>query len=92
MTAAGTILIAKETHALVCDEFVCEEKDPIDAKGFDSPIATYQVIGPGESFEQGRIYKKEKKGFSLSLDLDAIDESERQEIIEYLRIAGSSLK
>ena len=88
---SGMILIAKETYALICDDIECVEKESIEAKGFDRPVPTYQVIGPNTSFKEGGQIKEERDGFSISLDPSAIDEGQRQEILEYLRSAISIL-
>ena len=88
---SGMILITKETYALICDDIECVEKESIEAKGFDRPVPTYQVIGPNTSFKEGGQIKEERDGFSISLDPSAIDEGQRQEILEYLRSAISIL-
>lgn len=90
--APGTVLIAKETYALVSDKIACVEKEPINAKGFDQPVPAFQALGPLTHIKEDQCIEKSRDGFSISLDPKAIDENGRQEIIEYLRLAISSLR
>jgi len=90
--APGTILIAEETYSLVSDDIACVTKAPINAKGFNHPIPAYQAVGPKTHIKEGQCIEKSLDGFSFSLDPNAIKEDERQDILECLRIAISSLR
>jgi len=90
--APGTVLIAQETYALVSDKITCIAKDPIDAKGFDHPIPAYQALGAKDYVAEDQCIEESRDGFSISLDPKKIDEKDRQEILEYLRTAISSLR
>ncbi len=89
--APGTILIAKETYALIRDQIACVAKEPVDAKGFDRPVPAFQVIGPSSRLKVGNQIKEERDGFSISLNPDAVSDEQRKEILECLRMAMTSL-
>ena len=76
-SAAGVdqILISEETYTLIRDQVACTRKDAIQVKGIAHPVQTYEVRNLYSALdEEGRTLEAEHKGFSLTLDLDQIDE------------------
>ena len=62
---------------------VVEEQAPIKVKGFARPVRNYKVVGAyDELVEQGRIYRKEKDGIRLEVNLDKQDKAAAIGIIE----------
>ena len=49
----GGILLSFETYALVKDNVRCEERGHVRVKGIAEPVATYALVGPSQSPEQG---------------------------------------
>lgn len=91
----GEILIAQETWLLVRDTFECVAKEPIQVKGFDRPVLTYQVIGPrgaaGAAGAPARLANS-RPGFSLVLDPAAVNVEDRAGIVEQLQAAIDRLR
>ncbi len=72
----GGILMAHETYSLVKDIVVAEEQAPLNVKGFAKPVRSYKVVGAyDELVEQGRIFRKEKEGIRLEVNLDKQDKA-----------------
>jgi adenylate cyclase len=88
----GEILISRETHALVADDFECVPKDPINAKGFPEPVPVFQVVARWPEGKCDATMNSEKPGFSLTLDAEAIQDADREEVIASLRAAISKLR
>jgi PAS domain S-box-containing protein len=79
----GGILLAHETCSLVKGIVVAEEQTPIKVKGFARPVRNYKVVGAyDELVEQGRIYRKEKEGIRLEVNLDKQDKAAAIGIVE----------
>jgi len=69
------ILISHETYALIKNKVVCEKKEEIKVKGIAHPVQTYQVVDTHERLvEQKSELKEEMEGFSLSVDLNKVNE------------------
>ena len=70
----GGILMAHETYSLVKDIVVADEQSPLTVKGFAKPVRSYKVVGAyDELVEQGRIFRREKEGIRLEVNLDKQD-------------------
>ncbi len=70
----GGILMAHETYSLVKDIVVADEQAPLTVKGFAKPVRNYKVVGAyDELVEQGRIFRREKEGIRLEVNLDKQD-------------------
>ncbi len=70
----GGILMAHETYSLVKDIVVADEQAPLTVKGFAKPVRSYKVVGAyDELVEQGRIFRREKEGIRLEVNLDKQD-------------------
>ena len=74
------------------ETFECIAKEPINAKGFSEPVPAFQVVGRFPEGSQEVSFQEEKPGFSLALDADMIQESDREEVIASLRAAISKLR
>jgi len=82
----GGILISYETYALVKNAIRCEERGRVQVKGIAYPVATYQVMEPGNGAEQERAsIEEEDRHVRIDLDLDQITEEERQAAIGVLQ-------
>lgn len=79
----GGILIASETYALVKDNILAEEQEPITAKGFALPVRVYKVIGIYDDLEQqGRIIREQQDGVKVLIDLSDKDSKKAIPVIE----------
>ncbi len=79
----GGILMAHETHALVKDTVMAEERDTLTVKGFARPVRTYNVVGLYDDLaEQGRIIRRDEDGLRIHLDLDKKDKASAIQAIE----------
>ncbi len=76
---AGGILLAHETWSLTRDVIAADERDPIMVKGFSRPVRNYAVRGfHGEAEMDARVFRRERPGFGLNLDLDRLAEADRE--------------
>jgi adenylate cyclase len=74
----GSILISKDTWALVQDEIVADARVPLHAKGFPEPIETYSVRGEARADETTRkVFQWERLGMRVLIDLDRLPTAER---------------
>jgi adenylate cyclase len=74
----GGILISKETYALVKDDVVAVEQQPLMAKGFAEPISAYAVREEAESPTAARkVFQWERLGMRVLIDLDRLPSAER---------------
>ena len=73
-----SILISKDTWALVQDEIVADARVPLHAKGFPEPIETYSVRGEARADETTRkVFQWERLGMRVLIDLDRLPTAER---------------
>ena len=88
----GGILISYETYALIKDWIHCEPQEPVTAKGFSQPIATFRVV---DTFERlGRksdVVRAELLNLHLDMDAGAMSQAEREEAQAALRRALEQL-
>ena len=89
----GGILLAAETYALVKDWLSVEEGESIEVKGFTKPIRTYSVAGIYEiDPSRFKLIHHEGEGFSLTVDLNRIEQPARENAIKALRSVLSELE
>jgi len=89
----GSILISFETHALVKDQVLCEERGQIEVRGMPYPVATYEAIGLREGLHDDaqRRAREEPPRVRLDLDLDAMSDEERRAAAKLLQQALAQL-
>jgi adenylate cyclase len=74
----GGILISSETYALVRDEIVAAEQEPLRVKGFAEPIEAYAVQEEAEVQSTARkVFQWERLGMRVLIDLDRLPSAER---------------
>lgn len=80
------ILIAEDTYKIVKDSYMCAPKDPIDLKGINAPVKTWQVMEKykADKAEYQQWFDYEYKGFHLLLNLDEVQNFEYSELINIL--------
>lgn len=89
----GEILISHETWALCKDAIMCRDKGDIKVKGFSHTIKVYQVVdfrrdlGKNQSF-----FEHTTDGFSMHLDLDKIQNFDKEQVLQSLEKAAEKLK
>lgn len=84
----GGILVAHETYALIKDRVHCEPQQPIHAKGFSEPVATYRVVDTHERLErQSDVVRAELGNLHLEMNAGAMSASERSEAEATLQAA-----
>ena len=77
-SAAGVdqILISEETYTLIRDQVACAKKEQIQVKGIAHPVQTYEVRDLYSALdEEGRTIEEQSNGFSLTLDLDRVEDA-----------------
>ena len=81
----GEILISHSTYLMVKDVIRCEDRGEIRVKGFREPIQIYQVKDFRKTLDRNRgqvDYTTE--GFSLSMDIDAINNYDEKKVLTAL--------
>lgn len=74
----GGILISKETWALVRDDILADEREPLLVKGFPEPIEAFSVRGEAHGEETTRkVFQWERLGMRVLIDLDRLPSAER---------------
>ena len=90
---AGEILISHETYSLIKDVILCRDKGQIQVKGFSRPVQTYQVVdfrrdlGAASSFVEHEL-----QGFSMYLDLNSVQNYDKERVLLALRQAEAKLR
>lgn len=88
----GQILISHDTWSLVKDMVMCQDKGEIPIRGFNQPVKVYQVddfrkdLGKENSWME---YTSE--GFSLHLDMEKLQNYQKDKVIEILRKASEQI-
>ena len=80
------ILISDETHRLIKNFYLCAPQEPIELKGIQGFVKTWQVM---ERYSQSRNenqqwFDYEYKGFHLVLNLEEVQNFEYPELVEVL--------
>jgi len=89
----GSILLAHETHALVKDVVLAEEREPITMKGFARPIRTYSVTGIYDDLAaEGRIIRHQTQSAQAFVDLGSLVGDDREEAINVFEEILTKLK
>jgi class 3 adenylate cyclase len=90
---AGEILISDETHTLVKDTILCEDKGVVNVKGFSEPVRIYSVIDFHKNLGDKQSYFEQRAdGFSMYLDLDKVKNYDRDRVLKTLLTAATRLK
>jgi class 3 adenylate cyclase/CheY-like chemotaxis protein len=87
------IMLSHETYALVQAEFVCEEREPVKAKGVNKEIRCFslQAITRTDG-ERRKMYVKERVGMRLLLNFETLSPESRQLAIEDLQEAVERIR
>lgn len=89
----GGILLAHETWSLTRDTVAADERKPVPVKGFAHPVRNYAVRGlVGEAETAVRVFRCERPGFGLNLDLDRLGATERAAAIRDIEHALGCLR
>jgi len=84
----GEILISYETFALIREEFRCDERGEIQARGIAYPVATYAVVGEMSAAEEAESAAfADRSSFKLHIDLEEMSLEERDAACKLLRDA-----
>ena len=80
------ILISDETHRLIKNFYLCAPQEPIELKGIQGLVKTWQVM---ERYSQSRNenqqwFDYEYKGFHLVLNLEEVQNFEYSELIQVI--------
>ena len=80
------ILISDETYKLIRNDYLCAPKTPVELKGIQGLVKTWQVM---ERYEQDRNehqqwFDYEYKGFHLVLNLEEVQNYEYPELVDVL--------
>ncbi|MEI7457371.1 MAG: adenylate/guanylate cyclase domain-containing protein [Nitrosomonadales bacterium] len=87
------IMLSHETYELVQAEFVCEEREPVKAKGVNKEIRCFslQAITRTDG-ERRKMYVKERVGMRLLLNFETLSPESRQLAIEDLQEAVERIR
>ena len=89
----GEILLAHETYALVKDEILAKEMEPVVVKGFARPVRSYRVVGIYEDLAaEGRVIHHDSQGLKAFVDLDKLTSRERTDAIKLFEDILSKLQ
>ena len=83
----GEILISYETFALIRDEFACEERGEIEARGLTYPVATYALVGAQAESGAEPPSRDGDPNFRLHLDPGRMSPAERDAAARELKDA-----
>ncbi len=80
------ILVSNETHNLIKNYYLCAPKPPVELKGIQGKVATWQVM---EKYavndqENQQWFDYEYKGFHLLLNLEQVQNFEYMELVQIL--------
>jgi adenylate cyclase len=89
----GHILISKATYELVKDRIMCRAMEDIQVKGFNRPIAVYEVTEMKSRAGSGAGFLSlEAPGFAIHMDLHKVRNFDKKRILISLATAASGLK
>jgi hypothetical protein len=90
---AGEILLSYETFALIKDTVMCRDKGEVMVKGFSRPVPVYQVVGfRKELGVESRYMEHQLDGFSMYIDEDKIQRTDKKRVLAALQSATSRIK
>ena len=80
------ILISDETYKLIKNDYLCAPKEPIDLKGIQGKVKSWQVMEKYTSNKHAhqQWFDYEYKGFHLVLNLEEVQNFEYQELVTVL--------
>ena len=80
------ILVSDETYKLVKNDYLCAPKSPIELKGIQGKVRTWQVMEKYSAArnENQQWFDYEYKGFHLVLNLEEVQNFEYPELVEVL--------
>lgn len=80
------ILISEETFKLIKNDYLCAPKEPIELKGIQGKVRTWQVMEKysANKNENQQWFDYEYKGFHLVLNLEEVQNFEYAELVEVL--------
>jgi adenylate cyclase len=86
------IMMSYETYALIQDEFMCEERLSIKAKGIDKEIRCFSLKGIQTEEEDRDTFIRERLGMRLLLNFEMLTQESRQQAIEDLQAAAERIR
>jgi class 3 adenylate cyclase len=80
------ILVSDETYKLIKNDYLCAPKSPIELKGIQGKVRTWQVMEKysASKNENQQWFDYEYKGFHLVLNLEEVQNFEYPELVEVL--------
>ena len=80
------ILVSDETYKLIKNDYLCAPKTPIELKGIQGKVRTWQVMEKYSATknENQQWFDYEYKGFHLVLNLEEVQNFEYPELVEVL--------
>lgn len=89
----GEILISHETYSLVKDVIACEDKGQIRVKGYHQPVQVYSAVELRKNLGKDQTYfEHATDGFSVYMDMDKINNYDRERILSSLKDAARQLE
>ena len=89
----GHILISQSTYELVKDRILCRAMGDIQVKGFNRPIAVFEVLEMKSRAGSGAGFlSQEAPGFSIHMDLPQVRNFDKKRILISLASAAKGLK
>ena len=90
---ADEILISESTFTLVQDRFRFKMRDPLKVKGFIRPVVVYEVTDHRDiENSKNNFVECEKEGFTLYLDVDKLNQDDRDELQTVLDDAARRIR
>ncbi|AXQ22291.1 adenylate/guanylate cyclase domain-containing protein [Acinetobacter wuhouensis] len=88
------ILVSDETYKLVKNDYLCAPKSPIELKGIQGKVRTWQVMEKysASKNENQQWFDYEYKGFHLVLNLEEVQNFEYSELVEVLEKMVARIK
>lgn len=88
------ILVSDETYKLVKNDYLCAPKAPIELKGIQGEVRTWQVMEKysASASENQQWFDYEYKGFHLVLNLEEVQNFEYSELVDVLEKMVSRIK
>ena len=87
----GGILISSETYALVRDDILAIEQQPLHVKGFSEPVKAWAVQGEPDAPGSRKVFQWERLGMRVLIDLDRLPSAERAAAASQLRMMADQL-
>lgn len=89
----GHILISTATYELIRERILCRARDDIHVKGFNRPIAVYEVVDLKSRAGSGAGFLSlEAPGFAIHMDLHKVRNFDKKRILLSLATSATGLK